>query len=222
VPDVRLIDITPTVSPALAGWPGDTRFEVTPRWSQQSGDSCTVSRVTLSAHLGAHADAPLHFSAAGGDAASLPLEPYVGPARVVQCPGLTEIGPAEARWAAGAERVLFRVLAEGMAPEFTPSYAPLTADGARVLVQLGIRLYGTDAPSVDAVESRTLDAHHVLRAGGVAILEGLALADVLPGEYELLALPLKWQGMDAAPVRAVLRLRDEEIRHGDERRDRDA
>jgi len=140
----------------------------------------------------------------------------------VQCPGLAEIGPAEARWAAGAERVLFRVLAEGTAPEFTSTFAPLTADGARVLVRLGIRLYGTDAPSVDAVDSKTLDAHHVLREGGVAILEGLDLAAVMPGEYELLALPLKWQGMDAAPVRAVLRLRDEEIRHGDERRDRDA
>jgi len=207
---VRLIDITPTVSPALAGWPGDTRFEATRRWSQPAGDSCTVSRVTLSSHLGAHADAPLHVAADGGDAASMALEPYVGPARVVQCPGVEAIGPSEARWAAGAERVLFRVLPEG-AEGFPSAFAALTPEGARVLVRLGVRLFGTDAPSVDVVDSKTLDAHHVLRAGGIAILEGLELSGVPAGEYELMALPLKWQGVDAAPVRAVLRVREQEI-----------
>src|SRR2546425_9003372 len=99
---MRLIDITPAVSPALEGRPGDTRFEAAPRWSQERGDSCTVSRVTLSTHLGAHADAPLHYCMDGGDAAELPLEAYLGPARVIQCPGIQAIGPGEALWAAGA------------------------------------------------------------------------------------------------------------------------
>lgn len=202
---MRLIDITPTVSPALAGWPDDTRFEAVPRWSLEAGDACRVSRVTLSSHLGAHADAPLHYARDGADAASMPLEPFVGPVRVVQCPGIDAIGPEEARWAAGAERVLYRVLPEGAPPEFTPTFAPLTPDGARTLARLGVRLFGTDAPSVDRVDSKSLDTHHALREAGIAILEGLALADVAPGDYELMALPLKWQGVDAAPVRAVLR-----------------
>ncbi len=205
---MRLIDITPAVSPALEGWPGDTRFAVAPRWSQARGDSCTVARVTLSSHLGAHADAPLHFRAGGADAAALPLDRYLGPVRVVQCPGSRAIGPAEAERAAGAERVLYRVLPEGGERAFPATFAALTPDGARALVGLGLKLFGTDAPSVDAVDSKTLDAHHALDRGGVAILEGLALAGVPAGDYELIALPLKWQDVDAAPVRAVLRTRD--------------
>jgi arylformamidase len=200
-----MIDITPALSPALEGWPDDTRFEAVRRWSLPHGDSCTVSRVTLSSHVGAHADAPLHFRADGADAASMPLEPYIGPARVIQIPGHGEIGADEALWAAGAERVLYRVLPDGSPAGFVPGFAALTAAGARVLVRLGVRLFGTDAPSVDPVDSRTLEAHHVLHEGGVAILEGLALAEVSAGDYELIALPLKWQGVDAAPVRAILR-----------------
>ncbi len=203
---MRLIDISPVVSPALEGWPGDTRFELRPRWSQAAGDSCTVARVTLSAHLGAHADAPLHYRAGGEDAAALALEPYLGPARVIHCPGAAAIGPDEAGRAEGAERALFRVLPEGAEVGFPARCPPLTAAGARTLAGLGVRLYGTDAPSVDAVDSRTLDAHHALRAAGIAILEGLALAGVPAGDYELIALPLPWRGADAAPVRAVLRI----------------
>lgn len=202
-----LIDITPPVSPALAGWPGDTRFELSERWSPERGDACTVQRVTMSAHLGAHADAPLHYRAGGGDAASLPLDPFLGAARVIQCEGIAAIGGSEALWAAGAERVLFRVLPEGAGAEFPESFAALTPDGARTLVRLGVKLFGTDAPSVDPVDSKTLEAHRVLGEGGVAILEGLNLAQVPAGEYELVALPMKWEGADAAPVRAVLRLR---------------
>jgi arylformamidase len=202
---VRLIDITPAVTPALEGWPGDTRFEVADRWSQARGDSCTVARVTLSSHLGAHADAPRHYRPDGADAAGLPLDRYAGPVRVVQCPGLQAIGPTEAHWAARAERVLYRVLPDG-GDGFPATFAPLTPAGARALVAQGLRLFGTDAPSVDPVDSRTLEAHHVLDQGGVAILEGLALAGVPAGEYELFAFPLKWQDVDAAPVRAVLRV----------------
>ena len=202
---MRLIDITPAVSPALEGWPGDTRFASEPRWSIARGDACTVAAVTLSSHTGAHADAPLHYRADGADAAGLPLERYAGPARVIQCPGIAAIGPEEARRAAGAERALFRVLPEGAGPGFPARFAPLTPEGARVLVDQGLQLFGTDAPSVDPVDSKQLAAHHALDRAGVAILEGLELAAVPAGEYELFAFPLKWRGVDAAPVRAVLR-----------------
>jgi len=205
---VRLIDITPAVSAALEGWPGDTRFETAARWSQARGDSCTVVRITLSGHLGAHADAPLHFRRDGADAAALPLDRYAGPARVIQCPGVGAIGPAEAMWAAGAERALYRVLPASAGRGFPRDFPALTPEGARTLAGLGLRLFGTDAPSVDTMDSRTLDAHHALDQGGVAILEGLVLAGVPAGEYELLALPVKWRDADAAPVRAVLRIPD--------------
>lgn len=201
----RIWDISPVVSPALEGWPGDTRFESTRRWSQTQGDSCTVSRVTLSTHLGAHADAPLHYLPDGADAAAMPIEPFLGPARVIQCAGIETLDREQVQAARGASRALFRVLPAGAGEEFPARFAALTADGARALVEMGVWLFGTDAPSVDPVDSRTLDAHRVLHAGNVAILEGLVLAEVPAGDYELVALPLRWRGVDATPVRAVLR-----------------
>ena len=87
----RIWDISPEVSARLEGWPGDTPFEVARRWSQERGDSCTVSRVTLSPHVGAHADAPLHYARDGGDAAALPIDAYLGAARVIQCPGIAAL-----------------------------------------------------------------------------------------------------------------------------------
>lgn len=204
---MRLIDISPEVSAGLEGWRGDTRFEASSRWSLAAGDSCNVARITLSAHLGAHADAPLHVAPGAADAASLALDPYLGPARVIQCAGIAAVGPEEALWAAGAPRALYRVLPEGTPRgRFPGTFAPLTPDGARALARLGVRLYGTDAPSVDPADSRALEAHHALREAGIAILEGLELAEVPAGDYELIALPLRWRGVDAAPVRAVLRI----------------
>jgi len=205
---MRLIDISPVVTPELAGWPGDTRYAVERRWSLDAGDSCNVARVTMSPHLGAHVDAPLHYHAGGDDAAALPLEPFIGPARVVQCGGIAAIGPEEALWAAGAERVLYRVIAAEAAEGFTSAFAPVTVEGARTLARLGVRLYGTDAPSVDPADSKRLEAHHAMREAGIAILEGLRLDGVEAGEYELVALPLRWRGADATPVRAILRVRD--------------
>lgn len=201
----RIWDISPVVSPSLEGWPGDTRFAATRTWSQAHGDSCTVSRVTLSTHLGAHADAPLHYLPDGADAAAMAIEPFLGPARVIQCAGIEVLDRERVRAAAGASRVLFRVLPEGAGEEFPARFAALSADGARALVEMGVRLFGTDAPSVDPVDSKTLDAHRLLHGGNVAILEGLVLAGVPAGEYELVALPLRWRGVDATPVRAVLR-----------------
>jgi arylformamidase len=74
-----------------------------------------------------------------------------------------------------------------------------------LLARHGVRLIGIDTPSLDPQESKTMDAHHAVRAHGMAILEGIVLDDVAAGDYELIALPLKLAGMDASPVRAVLR-----------------
>lgn len=203
----RLWDISPLVSPELEGWAGDTRFEVTRRWSQANGDSVTVSRVTMSTHLGAHVDAPLHYVPGGADAASMPLDPFLGPARVIRLPRAAVIDRAAALRATGAERALFSVL-QGSGEEFPKQFPTFSTDAAQALVDLGVVLVGTDAPSVDPVDSKTLDAHRILYAGGVAILEGLALDVVPEGNYELIALPLRWKDVDGSPVRAILRQAD--------------
>jgi len=210
-----LIDISPPVGRGAVVWPGDTPFELDVAWSPEHGDAVTVSRVTLSPHTGAHADAPLHVGAGPGDAAGLPLEAYWGPCLVLdwrpeiaRSPlGAIEEGDLAAR--AGefdsAERVLFRTLDRPLEtfPESFPHFTPGAAAwlGARA----GLRLVGIDTFSVDAPDSKDLAAHRALFAGGLAVLEGLDLSQVEAGRYEIAALPLRLVGADASPVRAVLR-----------------
>ena len=149
----------------------------------------------MSAHLGTHADAPAHVMEDGAPVGRLPLEAYVGPARVMDLPGRGEIGPdALPKKSLGAPRILFRT---GGAASLSPLAAILLAERGAVLV-------GTDADSIDAEDADDLPAHKALVARGVAILEGLDLDDVTPGDYQLVALPLKFAALDASPVRAIL------------------
>ena len=205
---VTLYDISRPVSPAIAVWPGDQAFHM--RWTMRlaSGDSCNVAAVTMSVHTGTHADAPYHFDEHGAAIADVPLEPYLGPATVVEAGagGSIDGDTLRALDLARIRRVLFKTRASGL-PEsqWDTGFAFLTERAAQHLADSGLLLVGTDAPSVDAHDSKTLAAHRALARGGVAILESLHLAAVPPGEYELIALPLRLAGLDASPVRAVLR-----------------
>ena len=149
----------------------------------------------MSAHLGTHVDAPSHVAPGGASAGALPLDPFVGPARVVDLPGRGEVGPdALPRRALGARRVLFRTLGRAF-------LAPLAAVR---LAERGARLVGTDAASVDPPDAEDLPVHRALLSRGIYVLENLDLAAVEPGDYRLIALPLKLTELDASPVRAVL------------------
>ncbi len=200
-------DITRSLTPNLAGWPGDTSFSA--RWVMRmaEGDSVNVSALTLSAHLGTHADAPYHFAEDGMRLDEMPLDAYVGPAQVVELDLTGPILPGHLAHLnlAAVERLLIKTPASQRADDhWADDFAYLAVETADLLARAGVRLFGTDAPSVDFVSSKTLDAHHALRRGNVAILEGLLLAHVPPGLYELIALPLK-VALDGGPVRAVLR-----------------
>jgi arylformamidase len=173
------------------------------------GASVNVSAITSSPHVGTHADAPLHVRDGWPAADALALDAFIG--RAVVCSV-----SADLEWvtlddlrtlpAAGAiERLLLRTgctIAGGIFPAAWPCLAPETV---RTLVDRGLRLLGVDAPSVDPRESKSLDVHQRLFESGANILENLDLRDVADGEYELVALPLKVAGVDAAPVRAALR-----------------
>lgn len=180
----RIWDVTQVVAPGIAVWAGDRAYDCGWTWRMQDGASCNVGQFAMSAHTGTHIDAPYHFAQTGATVEKVPLQACVGPAIVVPLARLAD--------AAGAERVLVR--SEGGAP---------TVEAIAALP--GLRLFGTDAPSVDPTDSKTLDAHHALWHKGVVILEGLDLSAVPDGRYELIALPLRLAGMDAAPVRALLR-----------------
>lgn len=203
----RLWDISPAVAEGFPVFPGDTAF--TQRWTWTLGPNCpvNVSEVTLSPHTGAHTDAPLHYDAEGASIGDVALDAYLGPCRVIHT---IDVGPLvepahiAARLAQTPPRVLLRTylrVPAGWDARFT-AVAPATLE---LLHHHGVRLIGIDTPSLDPEQSKSLDSHQVVRRHNMAILEGIVLDDVAEGDYELIALPLKWKGLDASPVRAVLR-----------------
>lgn len=200
-------DISQPLRAGLPVWPGDTRFSAERTWDH-GATPVAVSRVTLSTHAGTHADAPLHYAAGAEPVDALDLDAYVGRARVIDARGC---GPAVtapwlAPWLDGAPpRVLLRTFERFPHDAWPPDFTVVAPDAIRLLAGRGARLVGTDAPSIDPQDSKSLDAHRAVLAAGMRILEGLVLDDVPPGDYELVALPLKLAGLDAAPVRAVLR-----------------
>jgi arylformamidase len=205
-----LRDVSIVVSPTTPPWPGDTPFDC--RWTSRLADGATVnlSAAGGSPHVGTHADAPLHVADGGAASEALPLAPFLGRAIVVSVSdepdGELTIDAIERRSPRRRiERLLLRTgrtIAEGSFPEAWPAVTPACA---RELLDRGLKLLGVDAPSVDARTSTALEVHHALFGGGAFLLENLDLREVPDGEYELIALPQRIAGLDAAPVRAILR-----------------
>ena len=205
---MRLWDISPPLRPGIPVWPGDTPFAA--ERSRQLGGACpvNVSRITLSTHTGAHADAPLHYDAAGAPVGELDLARYLGRCRVVHAIGVRPlIGAADilAQLAPDTTRVLIRTYARVPQERWDADFAAIDPAAIEALAARGIVLIGVDTPSLDPQDSKTMDAHHAVRQHRLSILEGLVLDAVTPGDYELIALPLALADLDAAPVRAVLR-----------------
>ncbi len=202
-----LWDISPTISGALPVWPGDTRFEASATWEIGGGCPVHVSRMTMTTHLGAHTDAPSHYDPAGLAIDAVGLAPYLGPCRVIHCIGapLVDVDHIAPFLDGVPPRVLLRTYATAPQREWDPAFAAVSPAAIALLASKGVILIGTDTASLDPQDSKTLDAHHAVRANRMAILEGVVLDDVPAGDYELIALPLKLAGMDASPVRAILR-----------------
>jgi arylformamidase len=206
---VTLWDISPPVSPATPAFPGDIVYSQ--QWTAWIGPGCPVnlSAITMSPHLGAHADAPLHYGAGDRTIGELDLEPYLGPCRVIHA---LDCGPLVrpehlAHASSGLPpRVLVRTTIKAPT-EWSATFSAFAPETIAWLAGLGVRLVGIDSQSVDPADSKTLDSHQQLRLHDMRVLENLVLDAVAPGDYELIALPLKLTGADASPVRAVLRSR---------------
>lgn len=202
----RIHDISQPVSERTGVWPGDTPFSATFTWKMDDGDSCNVSKVSTSPHVGTHADAPLHFLPQAPGIGEVDLESYVGPCWVVDGPrsGQVQIRHLEGVDLARFPRVLVRTRDDADVG-FDEDFVSLSVAAAVYLKERGARLIGLDTPSMDPFDSKELPAHHLLLEGRIALLENLQLSEVSAGPYELIALPLRWPGLDASPVRAVLR-----------------
>jgi len=204
-----LYDITPPLCPGMPVWPGDTPFDAQRTWHITDACPVNVSRLSLSTHTGAHADAPLHYRQDGLPIGEVDLNPYLGPCRVVHCLDAGELitrSQLQARLQGVLPpRILIRSYHRFPLLQWDDDFAAIAGDAIDWLGEQGVRLIGTDTASLDPVHSKTLDAHHAVARHGMSILENLLLDDVPEGAYELIALPLKLMNLDASPVRAVLR-----------------
>jgi arylformamidase len=204
---VRLWDISPPITPATPAFPGDTAYQQ--QWTWQIGPGCpvNVSAITMSPHVGAHADAPLHYSRDAAAIGEVDLEPFLGRCRVVHAIDRGRLITRQhfEHAATGLPpRVLVRTRQQALT-EWSPDFAAFAPDTIAWLASLAVRLVGIDTASVDPADSKTLDSHMQLLAHDMRVLENLVLDDVPAGDYELIALPLKLTQACASPVRAVLR-----------------
>ena len=204
----RIYDISPPVGPASPVFPGDTAYQQL--WTATLAPGCpvNVSALTLSPHIGAHADAPLHYDPAGAAVGALDLLPYLGRCRVIHAiaPGpliewhhlnhaLNDLPP----------RLLVRTYQRMPVDQWDPNLSAFAPETLKRLADLGVLLVGIDSASIDPADSKTLPSHQVIRQRSLRVLENLVLDDIPEGDYELIALPLKLVRADASPVRAILR-----------------
>jgi len=204
-------DISLMISPNLPTWPGDPPLELEQIQSMDRGDHDNVTKISSSVHLGTHVDAPHHFLNHSRTVEQLPLDVLTGPCYVVQLPDGVEAITAEVldrtEITSEMKRVLFgtrnsHLWARGES-KFQTDFVAITEDGAEWLVERGVQLVGVDYLSV-APYGDSVPTHTVLLKAGIVIVEGLNLANVMRGFYDLYCLPLKIAGCDGAPARAIL------------------
>lgn len=205
----EIIDISVPISTKIVTWPGDPKPDVHYVKTILQGSTSNTSRFAMSSHVGTHVDAPLHFIDGAAPIDEVPLSTLIGPARVLDMTGRTVITRAdlEASDIEGASRLLFKTDASALWDDcdFHEEFPHLDDNAAEYIVERGIELVGVDYLSVEQYKGRTRKTHRIILGGGCVIVEGLNLAHVEPGDYELICLPLLLAGMEAAPARAALR-----------------
>ena len=212
---MKFWDISRTLSNDVAHWPGDTPFQFQLTGKIAEGSAVNLGAIKTSVHNGTHADARFHFETDGETIEKVPLEVYMGRAVVVDL-GETFVRSSEKHLITTEDlRPHSEEIAETLRlliktgrwsdSEIFPNQIPvISADVPGWLQKNGVKLLGLDLPSVDEVDSKSLPNHHALARAGIAIIESLDLKNVGAGIYNLVALPLKIAGGDAAPLRAIL------------------
>jgi arylformamidase len=192
----RIYDVSLTIEPGMVVWPGDAPVAVETFTALAEGGSSNLSLLKMGSHSGTHVDAPRHFidGAAGVDAISPDV--LTGPARLFQLPRV--------------KRIDRRVLGTGNSAllgkrPLSMDYAFVTGDAATYLVERGVKLVGIDYLSIEEHGTAGHPVHHALLGAGIVIVEGLDLAAVPAGDYEIMCLPLKLKDADGAPARVFLR-----------------
>lgn len=212
---MKIWDISRTLSNDFAEWPGDEPFHYRLTREMAKGQSVNLGAITMSVHNGTHADARFHFDIKGESIEKTPLDIYLGRATVVDLAQTflrskekhlitTEDLKPHAEDIAATSRLLIKTGRWSDATIFPKQIPVIAADVPAWLQKNGVKLLGLDLPSMDEIDSKSLQNHHALARAGIAIVESLDLSEVTPGIYNLAALPLKIAGGDGAPVRAIL------------------
>lgn len=205
---MKIYDISIPIREGMHVYPGNGPVEVTRTFSMNDGSAFNLTSLSFSAHVGTHMDAPLHFIAGGKSIGGLDLGVMMGAAKVCQLNVEEKIEriDLEKLDLQGVERVLFKTRNSGLWGKegFQADYVYITGDGARFLVEAGVKLVGIDYLSVQQYDSKDRSSHIVLLENKVVLLEGIDLSEVPPGGYQLVALPLKLEEAEGAPCRAVL------------------
>jgi arylformamidase len=212
---MKIWDISRTLSDDLAEWPGDEPFHFRLTRKLAEGQSVNLGAISMSLHNGTHADARFHFETNGESIEKAPLEIYLGRAAVVDLTQafsqskekhlitVEDLQP-QSEDIAESSRLLVKTGQWGNSTVFPNQIPVIAANVPSWLQKNGVKLLGLDLPSVDEIDSKSLQNHHALAGAGIAIVESLNLIGVAPGIYNFAALPLKIAGGDGAPMRAVL------------------
>lgn len=202
-----LLDVSQPVTPRTSHFPGDVPFSCGWTGTLAEGSSVNVGWMKSSPHVGTHVDAPYHYREDGHRVGGFDLDVFVGRCVVIDAVGRHELDASLFRGVdlRAAPRVLFRTQRRTDPETFLKDFPVLTSEAIDLLAGSGVRLVGVDVPSFDKADAKRLDVHLRLGAAGIANVENLMLDAVTPGQYELLAAPLRWEEMDAAPMRALLR-----------------
>jgi arylformamidase len=212
---MKIWDISRTLTDDLAEWPGDEpfRFRLTRRIAE--GQSVNLGAISMSVHNGTHADAQFHFDGNGESIEKASLEIYLGRAVVADLAGsfsqakekhlitIEDLQP-HAEEIGATSRLLIKTGRWNNSAVFPDPIPVIAAEVPAWLQKNGVKFLGLDLPSVDEIDSKSLQNHHALARAGIAIIESLDLTGVVSGIYNLAALPLKIAGGDGAPMRAVL------------------
>ena len=203
-------DISVPIYSGMAHWPDNPAVRISRMQDMAHGDTANVSKIEMGAHTGTHMDAPRHFLADGGGIDEMPLDATMGPARVIRIDHPKAILPAELEGhnLQAGERVLFRTQNSERCwntDQFVEDFVYVSAAAAQYLVDRQVRTVGVDYLSVGGYVYDGVETHQILLGAGLWVIEGLNLAAVEPGAYELICLPLRIVGADGAPARAVLR-----------------
>jgi arylformamidase len=199
-------DISPEISPQLAVFPGDTAFERKISVNFEGGANYLASSIHGTVHLGAHVDAPNHYSQKGAGIHQSSLDPYLGPCQVVtvELPRGKRMSLADLKVPIRAKRILFKTRSFPNPNQWNGDFNSLSGELVKKLARDGVTLVGIDTPSIDLADDKILESHHAVEENRMSILEGIVLDEVPDGIYTLIALPLKIRDADASPVRAIL------------------